>query len=537
MLPCLIRILLSLVLFLALMGQRTFAQTIRVGSASIVEGDSGHQVLEFPVDFFEGTSGPVPFDVQISAFPDPFFVNAATGGAACGTAGVDFEAFTLGVFTIAANQPNGIYHVNVSICGDTTPEPNERFSVVVAKVGDQTICETCAAIGTIIDNDTPVIITDQTAVTVPEGGTKTFQVKLSKAPVQGTVTVNVSRFSGDADITVQSGGNLTFTAANFDTFQTVTLAAAQDTDTLNGTATIRLSGTTLVSADVTATESDNEVGISINDISIRAPSSGTRVANFTVSLSRRNFTDVSVHFATRDDTARAQTLFRSGDYLSTSGTLTIPAGSFTGIGTIPVTIVGDIDGNSESFSMDLSSATAKAIITKGVGQCVILPALAITTGEFDLRASDNRARVGQTINYQLTWTVPEGRVWRNLDTIDLRIRQGNKTALWVHWDEAANTFRICESGKKKTSVVDCTSPAAPGSAVIMEGDSAQIDLAHASVIGSGPTGQSVTLNLPITFIAKAEGRYLIELAASDDFGHQDDFVEAGTIQVHKVGSH
>ena len=52
----------------------------------------------------------------------------------------------------------------------------------------------------------------------------------------GQVTVTPSRSSGDADVTVS--GALTFTPANWDTAQTVTVSAAQDLDAVDDTAVI-----------------------------------------------------------------------------------------------------------------------------------------------------------------------------------------------------------------------------------------------------------------------------------------------------------
>ena len=86
----------------------------------------------------------------------------------------------------------------------------------------------------------PVILTSANAVTVPEGGTASFQVKLNTAPVSPT-TVTVSRVSGDTDITVQSGASLVFNAASWNTYQTVTLGAAEDADIVNSSAVIRCS--------------------------------------------------------------------------------------------------------------------------------------------------------------------------------------------------------------------------------------------------------------------------------------------------------
>ena len=59
------------------------------------------------------------------------------------------------------------------------------------------------------------ILTSANAVTVPEGSTATFQVKLNYAPPSPT-TVTVSRVSGDTDITVQSGASLVFNASNLE---------------------------------------------------------------------------------------------------------------------------------------------------------------------------------------------------------------------------------------------------------------------------------------------------------------------------------
>jgi len=113
--------------------------------------------------------------------------------------------------------------------------------------------------GTTVIESSIIIVTDVASVAVPEGGTATFRVKLSSQP-QSTTTVSVSRYSGDSDISVSSGSSLSFTTSNWSTYQTVTLSAAEDADTENGTATIRCSASVLDSKDVTATEGDNDTG-------------------------------------------------------------------------------------------------------------------------------------------------------------------------------------------------------------------------------------------------------------------------------------
>ena len=103
----------------------------------------------------------------------------------------------------------------------------------------------------------PAVVASASQVAVPEGGTATFGVHLDTAPA-GATTVTVVRASGDADIAVSGGDVLVFTPANYAVDQTVTLAAAEDADTANGTAAIQCAAAGYTTAGVTATEQDND---------------------------------------------------------------------------------------------------------------------------------------------------------------------------------------------------------------------------------------------------------------------------------------
>lgn len=102
---------------------------------------------------------------------------------------------------------------------------------------------------------TPTFLTTSDTVTVPEGRQSTFQVKLSEGPVSN-VTATVRRISGDTDITISSGENLTFTSDTWDTYQTVTLNAAEDSDDENGEAIFRISAAGIPDKDILAVEQD-----------------------------------------------------------------------------------------------------------------------------------------------------------------------------------------------------------------------------------------------------------------------------------------
>ncbi len=105
---------------------------------------------------------------------------------------------------------------------------------------------------------TQSLVVSSTAVTVPEGGTASYTVRLAAAP-SGNVTVTNTAGSGDSNITVSSGASLTFTTSNWQTPQTVTLAAAQDSDQTAGTRPIVVASSGLTSVTVTATEGDDDI--------------------------------------------------------------------------------------------------------------------------------------------------------------------------------------------------------------------------------------------------------------------------------------
>ncbi|MCC7377167.1 MAG: chitobiase/beta-hexosaminidase C-terminal domain-containing protein [Verrucomicrobiales bacterium] len=99
------------------------------------------------------------------------------------------------------------------------------------------------------------VVVSATNLTVAEGSTATFLVHLSSHPV-GNVVVSVAQASGDTDLAVATGSSLLFTPVNWNLDQTVTLAAARDTDAANGSAVFRVEAAGLSAVELTATELD-----------------------------------------------------------------------------------------------------------------------------------------------------------------------------------------------------------------------------------------------------------------------------------------
>ncbi|WP_051967352.1 glycoside hydrolase family 48 protein [Kitasatospora mediocidica] len=105
----------------------------------------------------------------------------------------------------------------------------------------------------------PSVLVNPTTLAVQQGSSGTFTVALSQAPA-ANVTVAVTRSGSDSDLSVQSGGTLTFTPANWNTPQTVTLAAGTDAGQAGGTATFTAAATGYGSASVTVTEAAKSSG-------------------------------------------------------------------------------------------------------------------------------------------------------------------------------------------------------------------------------------------------------------------------------------
>jgi subtilisin family serine protease len=147
-----------------------------------------------------------------------------------------------------------------------------------------------------VAGDLPLIIVSPPAVSVPEGGTNSFAVRLPAPAPANNVTVSVARVSGDTDISANPA-TLVFQPNNWDVFQNVTLSAAADADDLNGTAIIRCSATGYRSAEVTAVEVDSSDqtppqltgALARNAITVRVtfnewldPVSAENAANYTI---------------------------------------------------------------------------------------------------------------------------------------------------------------------------------------------------------------------------------------------------------------
>jgi len=197
-------------------------------------------------------------------------------------------------------------------------------------------------------------------VSVTEGNSgstfATFTVTLSPVST-GIVSVNYSTANGTAVSTsdyAETSGTLTFAVG--ETTKTIVVTINGDTDVeSNETLLINLTalGTSIADSQGVCTITNDDVPpqptISIPDVSVVEGNNGSKRMAFTVGISAVSTKSVTVQYSTANGTASA-----SSDYTSTSGTVTIAAGSLSA--TINVSVRGDRTFESnETLFLNLSS--------------------------------------------------------------------------------------------------------------------------------------------------------------------------------------
>jgi hypothetical protein len=158
---------------------------------------------------------------------------------------------------------------------------------------------------------------------------------------------------------------------------------------------------------------------------------------------------------------------------------------------------------------------------------------AFGVGTFALTPPDASATVEQTATLTLTWTHPER--WRELNTVDVQLRHGEAMPLWVRFSEGlTETLGISVTNGLTLYNSDGTLAGVGevGEALILESDTAALDLAQSHVQGSGPQGRDVTLTLAVRLREPTAGKlYAVTLLASEDSGEMQGPNEAGTLAV------
>ena len=274
----------------------TVSYAIVADTASIPEGNSDTTPLTFTVTRSGDTGGPSSVNYAIAGTA----TNVSDYNNIGGTSGATTATGTIN-FTAGETSRT----ITLNVLGDTIVEPNETIAVTLSNPtgsGVTPTITTATATTTITNDDQAGFTVSLKAISTTEAGGKAdFTVKLKSEPT-ANVTFGLSS-SNTAEGTV-STNSLTFTPANYNQPQTVTVTGVDDL-VADGDRVYKIVTAAAVSTDanynnlnpddVTVTNSDNETpGITVNvKAGLTTVEDGSQ-ANFAVVLNTKPTANVTI---------------------------------------------------------------------------------------------------------------------------------------------------------------------------------------------------------------------------------------------------
>ena len=213
---------------------------------------------------------------------------------------------------------------------------------------------------TVAEDEVVGIVLSPTALNPPEGGNRSYSVKLSSQPTD-QVTVAITGHGG-TDLTLDTT-SLTFTTANWGTAQTVTVTVAQDDDGTDDTETLThtASGGDYAgkTAELSVTVDDDEtVGLVLSDSSLNPAEGGNE--SYTVKLGSEPTDQVTVAITGHSGT----------DLTLDTTSLTFTTANWGTAQTVTVTVAQDDDGTDDTETLthtasggDYAGKTAELSVT------------------------------------------------------------------------------------------------------------------------------------------------------------------------------
>lgn len=315
---------------------------LTVSDVRAYEGNTGTQQFHFTVSLSKAMPNAVTFDVAT--------VNETAGS------GEDYAALVMPGQIIPAGQTSLSFEIAVN--GDTLVEPEETFLLAVSNVVGIAVADAQGR-GSIA-NDDVVPLANGVPVTGLSGAEgQSFLFAMTVPPGTTLVQFNTSGGSGDADLYVSYGVIPKVGEADCISYDPATTESCEPV-VQAGTyyvlvhAFSDISGVTLLGA-----YSPSQPNISISDVSIAEGNAGTKLANFSIQLSKAGSVAVGFDAFTAGGTALAGVDFIG----KTSVAQTIPAGQTSA--NFAVTINGDteVEGH-EAFTVNLSNVSG-AVLSDG----------------------------------------------------------------------------------------------------------------------------------------------------------------------------
>jgi hypothetical protein len=211
-------------------------RTLSIGNSTVTEGNSGTTNATFTVTLSSSSASATTVNYATGN-------GTATGGASC-SGSADY-ATSSGTLNIAAGATTGT--ITVSVCGDTTYEANETFTVTLSGPSGATLGTPSSGAGTITNDDlAPTLSISNVSVNEGNSGSSTMTFTVTQNVVSDLITtVNYASSNGTA-----TGGASCSGSADYATSSgTLNIAAGATT----GTVTVSVCGDTTLESDETLT--------------------------------------------------------------------------------------------------------------------------------------------------------------------------------------------------------------------------------------------------------------------------------------------
>ena len=279
--------------------------TLSVSPGHDIAEGAGAQTIDVTATLDPGTAWANNFEAEDPFAPSRSTVTVAVVGSGAGRDVVDFAPVGSFDISIPKDRASATGRFTLTPVGDSVDEDDEIITVSATGTGAENLADavlssaTPAPTLTLTDDAGVSLAPDELAV--DEGATATYSVRLNRAP-GGPVTVTPS--TSDTGAATFSPLSLSFTAANWNTAQTVTVTAVHDSDTADETATVSHSvsgsgyqGVTAGSVSIRVADDDRgpQVTLSLTNPSLSGETGHTDVqASVDSPLGRALAVEVSV---------------------------------------------------------------------------------------------------------------------------------------------------------------------------------------------------------------------------------------------------
>lgn len=165
-------------------------------------------------------------------------------------------------------------------------------------------------------------------------------------------------------------------------------------------------------------------------------------------------------------------------------------------------------------------------VERGAPPEVIFPPLGVP----NLAPSDGTAKLNDLYVLTFGWEVPAPQNWGTLRSLDLRLRSAGQVVFGLRWDQLTDLFQLLDANGNPQDPGHLA-----GTPLLLGNGPVKLDLESTRTLGSGITGQHVSLTLPLRIEQSLGGSVLqIDVSGTGDDGNTDPYVQIGTITVLAV---